>query len=275
MRHLYCLAILSFTTLGTAYAQKPTASFEPRTYLVGSKALALYAYPEDTARASTITLPAGSKADVVGSKGKNWAVIERKVQGQKYYYYAPASSLLDFSPVLYQGQEKAATEAFPIDANTQHYTYQGVVEVPGVNKDELYTRAYEWMAKTYRSANAVIQMHDKEAGRLVGKGATIVPTERTLTMIAPGFVRHTLTLYIKDGRYKYVLTDFEYVPATLAAGNAQGKGGPLEQDNPAGVSGGEKRWTFIRQETRRDAFTLTSGLMDAMAPKKGQDASDF
>ena len=54
----------------------------------------------------------------------------------------------------------------PIDSTTHLITYSEVVKVDG-NKDELYSRAREWFAKTYNSAKNVIQMDDKD--KIVGK----------------------------------------------------------------------------------------------------------
>ncbi|MCA8830802.1 DUF4468 domain-containing protein [Hymenobacter pini] len=267
MRTLYCFIGLAFASIHVSQAQQPKAAHAPRTYLVGGQPLALHFYLTDTAQATTITLPAGSNATVVGSQGRNWAIVKK----EQFLYYAPATGLLDFKPLTYEAAEQAAVGPFPIDATTQHITYQGVVEVPGVTKDELYTRAYEWMAKNYRSANAVIQMHDKEAGRLVGKGATVMETQRLSGL--PSYVRHTLSIYVKDNRYKYVLTDFEYVSGVTTL-NGMVKTGPLEQEN-LDIAGGTKRWEKVRSETKRDSYMLTTSLQEAMMPSKGKDTSDF
>ncbi len=37
-------------------------------------------------------------------------------------------------------------------------------------QDELYDVSMEWMAKTFRSAKAVIEYQDKEVGKIIGKG---------------------------------------------------------------------------------------------------------
>ncbi|MGI4760513.1 MAG: DUF4468 domain-containing protein [Janthinobacterium lividum] len=49
------------------------------------------------------------------------------------------------------------TKPLPRDAQTGRITYEGVVEVNGVSKADLFTRANAWVARTYRSANNVIQ----------------------------------------------------------------------------------------------------------------------
>jgi hypothetical protein len=73
---------------------------------------------------------------------------------------------------------QSATPAFPklpdgttlpYDTDTHLISYQGVVEVQGATKDQLYTRAYDWRLRTFRTSNNVVQQH--EADQVVGSGA--------------------------------------------------------------------------------------------------------
>ena len=45
-----------------------------------------------------------------------------------------------------------------------------IMEIPGYNKDQIFTGTKAWVAKTFVSAKAVIQDDDKEAGRIIGSG---------------------------------------------------------------------------------------------------------
>ncbi len=78
-----------------------------------------------------------------------------------------------------------------------------------IKKDELYYRAKKWFADTYKSANDVIQMQDKDAGTLIGKGIFVVQYILNFMGHAdPADVSHTVKIYTKDGKYKYEITDF-------------------------------------------------------------------
>lgn len=81
--------------------------------------------------------------------------------------------------------------------------YSKVIEVPGVSKSELYDRAYAWFVSTYKSAKDVIQMADKESGKIIGKGWFTHPFSKLK-------VDHSVTITVKDGRYKYTITDFVF-----------------------------------------------------------------
>jgi hypothetical protein len=91
----------------------------------------------------------------------------------------------------------------PVDETTKRITYSEVVEVPGSNKDDLYTRAEQWFAKTYASGNDVVQFKDREAGKIIGKARLVI-----LHTMQPRDILYTITLEVKDGRYRYTLTDF-------------------------------------------------------------------
>jgi hypothetical protein len=80
--------------------------------------------------------------------------------------------------------------------------YTGVVRVDSANKTELYDRAKRWLVHEYKSAKEVVQLDDKENGDIIGKGFYLT------TWCGERFdVYHTITIAVKDGRYKYTITD--------------------------------------------------------------------
>ena len=61
--------------------------------------------------------------------------------------------------------------------------------------------ANNFFVHTYKSANDVIQSNDKEAGKIIGKG------NYSVTHVMSNFrIEHTITLLVKEGRYKYIIT---------------------------------------------------------------------
>jgi hypothetical protein len=84
-------------------------------------------------------------------------------------------------------------------------TYTNVINVDSVRKDELFVRAKKWFATTYKSANDVIQMDDKDAGEIVGKGNMQIKYYARNPRIS-----HTITISVKDGKYRYTISDLEY-----------------------------------------------------------------
>ncbi len=82
-------------------------------------------------------------------------------------------------------------------------------------KEKIYLRAKTWLTNTFNDVKQVIQMEDKDEGRLIGKGlVTIVPAVLNSPATYGNF---TLQLDVKEGkiRYKFFDTYFES-PASRA-----------------------------------------------------------
>jgi hypothetical protein len=106
------------------------------------------------------------------------------------------------------------------DSTKNELTYSEVVQSPNTNVKELYSNIYEWFAKTYNSANNVIQLNDKENGKIIGKGGfTIIPIHQWGNIKTPQtfFVNYTLTVQIKDGRFKYDFSNITVRPIQSTA----------------------------------------------------------
>jgi hypothetical protein len=104
---------------------------------------------------------------------------------------------------------KAQEINLPVDSTTNKVSYSEVVPVPGISKDDLYVRGREWFAKTFVSAQAVIQMDDKAAGKIIGKGVGYGTSSFMLTT-SRFTIFYTVSLTVKDGRYRYEITDFYF-----------------------------------------------------------------
>lgn len=253
-----------------ASAQTLRATLPPITYHVGRVAAPLFP-SADTLRRPSFFLPSLSEAVVVGRVSPKLVVVRR----EGFLYVTPANRLSDYDP--------EDVNPLPLDPQTQLITYQGVVEMPTVSQADLYARALAWVAATYPAADKVLEQQDPQAGQLLIKGRRPVVTralyEGVLRSSYAGVVRHTLTIYVKDGRYKYVLTDLTHDALGTPALHS---GGPLEQEKAnlygyAGL-GSKKAWDELKTDATRDARHLTESLRAAMtlqpvrkAPKSPSD----
>ncbi|WP_375436670.1 DUF4468 domain-containing protein [uncultured Hymenobacter sp.] len=106
-----------------------------------------------------------------------------------------------------QKTKYAGYDRLPKDSTTHKVVYTAVVPVAGASKDELYNRGREWFARTFNDANRVLRMDDRTAGTLIGSG---IITQPALEAFSSGNNYHfNLAVYVKDGRFKYELTDIE------------------------------------------------------------------
>lgn len=101
-----------------------------------------------------------------------------------------------------------SAQSIEMDATTGKYKLQAVEEVnPELTQDQLFAKAKQWIALNYKSANDVIQLDDKEEGKIICKGNFALKQSLLLT----GRIAHTLVLDFKDGKFRYNFTDFVHI----------------------------------------------------------------
>ncbi len=133
--------------------------------------------------------------------------------------------MMSFSVFYTNAQQMAPSEIvnnniFPLDENGK-ITYSEVVDANNITSDELFLRAHTWVANRFKSANNVIQLNDKEAGRLIGKGNLDAGIPKSNSGIIKSgilvFVYFTVDIQVKEGKYKYSFTDLHCISAGTEA----------------------------------------------------------
>ena len=81
--------------------------------------------------------------------------------------------------------------------------FSSVVQVDGVNASDLYVRAKIWFADSFVDSKNVLEVEDKDAGILIGKGSIAYePNVYMSSGLIRGHIRFTIKVMVKDGRYK-------------------------------------------------------------------------
>lgn len=97
-------------------------------------------------------------------------------------------------------------------------TYTEVVTVDGLVKDQLFVKGRQWFNDAWKSSKDVLQITDKETGELSGKGIISTYYDYKPPMGAsvkvPVDFNVSISIYVKDGRYKYEFTNFKAVEGT-------------------------------------------------------------
>lgn len=99
---------------------------------------------------------------------------------------------------------------FAINVKAQEVlSHSEVVQVEGATASAIYKNVKKWFAKTYRSAQNVIQYDDVDA-EVSGKG--IIPyDEKSLTWAAAsGLIYYDVIVKVKDGRFKITIENFNH-----------------------------------------------------------------
>lgn len=118
---------------------------------------------------------------------------------------------------LLTGQPAFATTA---DADK---TLEIVVEVSAAKKEDIYASTKLWMAETFISSKSVIEVDDKEAGRIIGNiSADVVCTKGfwACAGLKGNYLNATMRIDIKDAKFRITLSKMTWSspPTTTANG---------------------------------------------------------
>lgn len=112
----------------------------------------------------------------------------------------------------------------PVDKS--QLTFDRIVEAPGMTKDQIYDGTRMWIAENFRSAKAVLEYENKEAGTLIGNGSMQYPCAGLDCLAKNDWVTHfTMRVDIKDGKFKVSFSNLRITwPAKYVYGSAQQAG---------------------------------------------------
>jgi hypothetical protein len=97
-------------------------------------------------------------------------------------------------------------EIIPRDSITNKYCYTAISDsIPGASKDKLHARMDKWIKENYNPEKS-------QYTQLSTDGDTYTIHDReAIPGAARKFVEYNLTVDLKDHKYRYKLTDLEYV----------------------------------------------------------------
>ncbi len=95
----------------------------------------------------------------------------------------------------------AMTKPAPV-VSPEELTLQEVHEI-NLSKDAIFTKSLEWMAQAFAYSTQVIELQDKENGKIIGKGMT-----EFYNGDMPTPCRFTMTIEAKDKKYRVTYSNF-------------------------------------------------------------------
>lgn len=174
------------------------------------------------------------------------------------------------TPLLFLTVTICKSQDLPIDPETKKISYSEVIEIEGVAKEELYKRAKAWFVTGTGASKLALELEDLETGKLAGKVNSAVSSKNPPAgMFEVGVITNTITILIKDGRYKYVFTDFIHESGGV---DKVISSGPLEQKKtPAKAITGnmptQYQWNQIKKETDKRILSQVESLKKALGNK--------
>lgn len=155
----------------------------------------------------------------------------------------------------------------PVDSTTNKITYSEVVAVDGNSAGVLYSKVKDWLTVSFKDSKNVLDLDDAINFKIVGKWQFKVWQMGNLgKMPNGGHVNYTLTIMLKDNRYKYIITDFNH---ETDRGDYGFSGGRLEFEVP---ECGKfyltmKNWERIKEQTDTYIKQLVQSLKVHMGTK--------
>ncbi len=126
--------------------------------------------------------------------------------------------LLTLLLIVFAFAAKAQTKTFPIDTATKKITYSEVISIAGATQADLYKRS-----KNLGVAGTGIQKDDAAQGLYVYKGSfSVTYPAPQVAMKHTGTVDYIVTIACKDGRYKYMITNFVHMKTGANGGKLEG-----------------------------------------------------
>ncbi|MFM8432370.1 MAG: DUF4468 domain-containing protein [Bacteroidota bacterium] len=111
-----------------------------------------------------------------------------------------------------QKKQELIAPALNIDSVTKLITYEGVLEVKGVDASTLYGRTEDWFNTFYKNPAEVIRENDSVKLRITGKPRFKIsnPADKSGLRTDAGVVQYTITVVAREGRFRYEISEFNW-----------------------------------------------------------------
>ena len=120
-------------------------------------------------------------------------------------------AVMALSTVVFAQKNKVQLPELPMDEETGLISYSEVVTVDGASAPDLYDRAFDWGKNYYKNFGEKLRKEDKEGGRLEIFGRFTIyahDNKGNVTTSKIGLIQYTLGIDLKDGRYRYTISEF-------------------------------------------------------------------
>ncbi len=117
------------------------------------------------------------------------------------------SSLLGVFYFLFPNFISGQTPDLPVDKESGLITYREVINSEG-SADDLYVRALSWINEEFKNAADVTKIRDRSNGIIKGIYRFKIYNDDKNTKIQAGVIEYSFILEFKEGRYRYIFTEF-------------------------------------------------------------------
>ena len=90
----------------------------------------------------------------------------------------------------------------------ENFSFSKVIKTNNLSTTDVYIAVNDWFASTYGSSKEVIQVSDKETGKIVGKALMDYSYGKAAYGCYEGNIDYTIKVNIRDGRFKVDIENF-------------------------------------------------------------------
>jgi len=101
------------------------------------------------------------------------------------------------------------SQELPIDENSKLITYTEVVNTEGT-ADAIFSKVHRWFFAYYKNPHNVVKESANNKISARPRFKILNPPDKKGVQTMGGIVLYTFTVMVKEGRYKYVITNIEW-----------------------------------------------------------------
>ena len=170
------------------------------------------------------------------------------------------SMLFMLGSIHLSAQEESKTD-WPLNESGK-VQFTEVVAMDGRTKDELFTAAKNWFIIYFEDQKEDIYLNDRYEGKLAGQFNMFVEIDMYGKQANAGAIAYNMQLFVKEGKYKYNITNIEHEANRSRLGTA----GAIENDVPeCGTRNMQQRyWDDIKKQAYSTFINMIGSLKEGM-----------
>jgi hypothetical protein len=157
-------------------------------------------------------------------------------------------------------------QTLPTDPVTKKVLFQELIPMDSLTKDDLYERAITWFTDHYKTNK--FDVNDKANGKIGTEGYFIVSMTYDFKYKSEHNVSYNVLINVKDGKYKYSITDFSVYNVKTGPKSIQ----TVEVAYPKMTTANKKE--FITQ-LNSEVNLIIEDLKNVMKSGKVKDKNDW
>lgn len=99
-------------------------------------------------------------------------------------------------------------QTIPTDTETGKFQYEEVIQVENTSKTDIYDRAKNWVVRTLKSGDNIVNLDDAEKESITATGNILLQDRAGAVGYSNIILNFKFSVYFKEGRCKLVIDNF-------------------------------------------------------------------